>query len=409
MSDFSQFQLYFENFWALIQDVWTRGVFGVDLGRIIVALAILLLAFWSRGLFRYIAIGRLRALSKRSKNKLDDRLIDAFDDPLRFLPVVFGIFVAVEYLPLEGLIEQIARNGVRSLVIFNIFWVLFNLVTPFGEMLPTFDGVLTQPILDWSKKTLKAAVIFLGLASILNVWGIEIGPILAGLGLVGVAVALGAQDLFKNLIAGFLILAERRFQPGDWIKVDGVVEGTVESIGFRSTRVRRFDMAPVYVPNSALSDTAVTNFSAMTYRRIYWTIGVRYDTSVDQLRIIRDGIERYVTESDEFVPATEASTFVRIDKFGASSIDIMLYCFTKTTNWGKWLGIKEALAYRIKELVEGAGSDFAFPSRSIYVETPGADAPEAFQPPDTSRPKDNLPAPDKAGSSEEFQIADSEA
>jgi len=398
---------YLEDFWALAVDVWHRGVFGVDFGEVIVALAIVLLSFWLRGFFRYIAIGRLRALSKRTKNKFDDSMVDAFDEPLRFLPVVFGIFMAAEYLPLEGLAEDIARNGVRSLLIFTIFWVLFNLVTPFGEMLPRFDGAVTRPMIDWGIKAIKAAVVFLGIASILNVWGIEIGPILAGLGLVGVAVALGAQDLFKNLIAGILILAERRFQPGDWIRVDGTVEGTVESIGFRSTRVRRFDMAPVYVPNSALSDTAVTNFSAMTYRRIYWTIGVRYDTSVEQLRKIRDGIENYVTKDDAFVPGTEASTFVRVDKFGESAIDIMLYCFTKTTKWGEWLAIKEALAYHIKDLVEGVGSGFAFPSRSVYVEAPGDDSPEPFVPPDGDPKKGKKPP--QGISTDEIQIAEGQA
>ena len=123
-----------------------------------------------------------------------------------------------------------------------------------------------------------------GAATILEIWGIKIGPILAGLGLFGVAVALGAQDLFKNLISGFLVIAEKRFNPGDWIRVDGEVEGTVETINFRSTLVRRFDKAPVFVPNSKLSDNSVINFSSMTFRRIYWVIGVEYRTTVDQLR-----------------------------------------------------------------------------------------------------------------------------
>ena len=122
-------------------------------------------------------------------------------------------------------------------------------------------------MMDWLVKAVKAVLFFIGVATVLDVWGIKIGPIIAGFGLFGVAVALGAQDLFKNLISGILILGERRFMRGDWIKVDGVVEGTVENIGFRSTLVRRFDLAPVYVPNAKLSDGSVTNFSKMTFRR----------------------------------------------------------------------------------------------------------------------------------------------
>ena len=114
--------------------------------------------------------------------------------------------------------------------------------------------------------------------------GASVGSVL------GIAVGLGAQDLFKNLISGLLIISEKRFIPGEWIQVDGVVEGTVEKINFRSTLVRRFDKSPVFVPNSALSDAAVTNFSRMTHRRIKWAIGVRYDTTSEQLREIRDKV-----------------------------------------------------------------------------------------------------------------------
>ena len=130
-----------------------------------------------------------------------------------------------------------------------------------------------------------------------------------------------------------------------------------------------------------MSDNAVTNFSEMTHRRIYWKIGVEYRTSVDQLRQIRDEIEAYILENEAFASPSEVSTFVRVDSFNDSSIDYMLYCFTKTTNWGEWLEIKENLAYAIKDIVEGAGSGFAFPSQSLYVESLPADQPEVFIPP----------------------------
>ena len=197
------------------------------------------------------------------------------------------------------------------------------------------------------------------------------------------AVALGAQDLFKNLIGGILIIAEKRFNHGDWVLIDGVVEGVVESIGFRSTVIRRFDQAPVFVPNARFSDGAVINFSQMRFRRIFWKIGVLYSTSVDQLRQIRDGIECYILDhKDEFASPSEVATFVRVDSFNESSIDIMVYCFTRTTKWGEWLEIKERLAYYIKDVVEGAGSAFAFPSRSLYIENQTGEKPDLFVPPE---------------------------
>jgi MscS family membrane protein len=151
----------------------------------------------------------------------------------------------------------------------------------------------------------------------------------------------------------------------------------VVEIGFRTTTVRRFDRAPVFVPNARLADHAVTNFSRMTHRRIRWMIGVEHRTSIEQLREIRDGIERYILDHDEFANPAEVATFVRIDAFSDSSIDILLYCFTRTTVWGEWLEIKERLAYEVKRIVEAAGTSFAFPSRSLYLETL-PDAPEVF-------------------------------
>jgi MscS family membrane protein len=243
------------------------------------------------------------------------------------------------------------------------------------------EKIFTSAMIEWLIKAIKVVFIFIAVATILEIWGIKIGPIIAGLGLIGVAVALGAQDLFKNLISGILIIAEKRFNIGDWIKVEGVVEGTVEAIGFRSTFVRRFDKAPVYVPNAKLSDNSLINFSSMSHRRIYWRIGVEYRTTIEMLREIRDNIENYILGSDTFAHPPEVSTFVRIDRFSDSSIDIMVYCFTKTIVWGEWLEIKEALAYKIKEIVETAGTGFAFPSQSLYVEKMPGDHADVFIPP----------------------------
>ena len=358
-----------DKFWLLAVSVWQTGVFGRSIGDILVAIGIVGLFFIMRGLFtRYVLIIFSRWV-KKTKNTLDDRLRDAIADPLQFFFLALGIFLATQYLNFSGKVETGAEYLNRSLIAIAIFWALKNAVTPVGEFFRSLGHILTPEIFDWMITGARVGIVLLGAATVLQIWGIQVAPIIAGLGLFGVAVALGAQDLFKNLIGGISILIERRFGFGDWIKVDGVVEGTVEKIGFRSTLVRRFDKAPVYVPNQKLSDNPVTNFSAMTYRRISWTIGLEYRTTHDQLRTIRDAIEDYLKSGDTYVQPPEASLFVRIDAFNASSIDIMIYCFTYTTDWGEWLKLKEALAFKIKEIVEGAGAGFAFPSQSIYVET----------------------------------------
>ncbi len=376
---------YLLEFWELVLEVWNTSAFGINVGHLLGALGVFLIFWLIRGLFARFVVGYLQRLVKRSETDIDNRVLEAIREPLSLVPVVVGLFFAFDILNLEWIYGQVANNIVKSLIAFAIFWALFRVTSPLSFLLEQMSGVFTPTLVDWTVKGIKALFIFMGGATILELWGIQVAPMLAGLGLFGVAVALGAQDMFKNLIAGLLIIGERRFQRSDWIKVDGIVEGTVERINFRSTTVRRFDKAPVHVPNTELSDNAVTNFSAMTHRRIYWKLGVEYRTTVDQLRQIRDAIESYVLGSDEFAHPPEVSTFVRVDSFNDSSIDFMLYCFTKTTDWGEWLEIKERLAYKIKDIVEEAGTGFAFPSQSLYVESTPEGAPELFTPPEGVR------------------------
>lgn len=372
------------DYWALVKDVWTYGIGGTSLGDILIALGILLVFLIFRQFFSRFILRRVAKIVASSSNKLDDTLATALSEPVRFIPAVIGIFFATEYLDLSGTPQAMATSLNRSLIVFVVFWTLYRMVDPLSFLLGKIERVFTSAMVDWLIKAIKLLVALIGIATILEIWGIQVAPIIAGLGLFGVAVALGAQDLFKNLIAGILILVEKRFAIGEWIQVDGVVEGTVESIGFRSTFVRRFDKAPVFVPNAQLSDVAVTNFSRMTYRRIYWVIGVEYRTTTDQLRQIRDGIEEYITSNPDFVAADTATLFVRLDRFNDSSIDFMVYCFTKTTVWGEYLKVKEDLAYAVKAIVEDAGSGFAFPSRSLYLETVPGSSPELFSPPEQS-------------------------
>ena len=193
-----------------------------------------------------------------------------------------------------------------------------------------------------------------------------IGPIIAGLGLFGVAVALGAQDLFKNLISGILVLVEKRFKMGDWILVEGTIEGIVEKIGFRSTTIRKFDKSLAIIPNFQFAENAVINVSQTTNWLISWIITLQYDTTVDQLKNIRDQIEKHITENDDY--DKKVGLAVRVDKFSDSSIDMYVRCFTKTNSWNEWLKVKEKLAIEIKQIVEKNKASFAFPSQSIYVE-----------------------------------------
>ena len=310
--------------WLIIVEVWEKGLFGIDISPIVVAAIIFFGFLLIRSLFSKIVICRLKALTKTTKIPLDDAL-DGLEKPIGLIPIILGIFFVTEYLGLSGKIELITDRIVRSLIVFVIFWSLVKTFRPLSFLLSRLEKILTAAMIDWLIKAIEIIFILIAVTTILEIWGIKVGTIIAGLGLFSVAVALGAKDLFRNLISGILVIAEKRFNPGDWIRIDGVVEGTVEHIGIRSTLVRRFDKAPTYVPNAMLADDSLINFSSMTYRRIYWMIGIEYRATIDQLRQIRDNIEQFILGSEEFSKPPEVPTFVRIDRFSDSSIDIMVY------------------------------------------------------------------------------------
>ena len=144
--------------------------------------------------------------------------------------------------------------------------------------------------------------------------------------------------------------------------------GTVEHIGFRSTLIRQFDTTSISLPNYVFSDSAILNYSQRKYRRIKWTVGLTYDTSTENLKTICQLIEKFIQNNQDFIVNDEYQLFVRVEKFNDSSIDILIYTFTSTNEWEKYLKIKEELAFLIKEVVENNKSSFAFPSQSIYIE-----------------------------------------
>lgn len=379
-------------FWSLVVDVWSTSFLGASVGQGLLAMVAVIAALFLRGIVSRGLVMAMRRIVQKTANTIDDAIVEALSGPFQLIPVIIGLFIATTILGLGGP-DSAGTQLVQSLVAITLFWALHNTVRPVSRGLDFVTRTLTPVMVDWMTKSLQILFIIIGAAAVLEVWSIPVGPIVAGLGLFGVAVGLGAQDLFKNLIAGVLILTERRFLPGDWVKVDGVVEGTVEKINFRSTVVRRFDKGPVYVPNSKLSDNAVTNFSRMTHRRISWAIGVEYKTTTEQLTYIRDKTLEYILDHPEFAKPPEVTTFMRVDAFGPSSIDFKLYAFTVTTNWTEWLRIKEALAFELKKIVEAAGTSFAFPSQTIYVD----DGSEVFLPPELKSAPALIQQPENSG------------
>jgi len=380
-----------EGFWKEVQKVWDAGIFGTDLGNVFLAAGIFLLFLLARRIFFRTIMHSFKLMARKTKTDLDDQVLTAIEQPLEFAFVVIGLYVAAQFVTLSETLAYIFSQLVRSLIAVTIFWAIFRVIDPLSSLLDRAIGILGsesmhETVKGFFVKVTKAVVVALGIAAVFQEWGFNVAAVLGSLGLVGMAVALGAQDLIKNMFAGLTIFLDRMFEKGNWIKTSDV-EGNVEEIGFRATKVRQFDKALVTIPNSKLANEALINFSRMTQRRIYWRIGVEYRTTKEQLGCIIKEIREYLQSHPEFeTDPTKTKTFVYLDSFGASSIDILLYCFTKTTAWGEWLAVKEILAYKIKEIVEGHGAAFAFPSTSLYVESLPLGAPEAFSPPTPSSP-----------------------
>ena len=356
----------FENFSTLFLEVWKKGILGVDIFQILIGLGIFLIFLLFRGLISKVIIGRLKKIAKRTTNKLDDTFVQAMEGPARFFPIVIGFFIASYYLEFSPESQSFIDNVNKSLITILIFWLIHQFIQPVTYLLGGLEKLLTKELIGWIIKALKILIFILGAAAVLELWGIKIGPIIAGLGLFGVAVALGAQDLFKNLISGILVLVEKRFKVGDWIIVEDIIEGIVERIGFRSTVVRKFDKSLAIIPNFQFAENAVINVSATTNWIISWVITLQYNTTVDQLKKVRDEIEKYITTHKDY--KISLGHAVRVDKFSDSSIDMYIRCFTVTDDWDEWLKVKERLAIEIKQIVEKNNASFAFPSQSIYVE-----------------------------------------
>ncbi len=372
MKQLREFQTDFLSFWDL-------SYLGVDIG-ISVAIAFILAFAW---LFRkkipQLLLWLLKKAFRSERHPLVDETLDAARSPLEVTILAVSVLIAVRIAGLETLEGGFLHLFLRSIIIIIVFWTLVRMVNPmlthsFGRFSTGQEAVLRE----FAEKGLRILFVLLGLSAILEQWNINVVGLLGSLGLVGAAVALGAKEFFSDILGGIILILNRMVDRGDWIRTPDL-EGTVEHVGLRSSNIRQFDKALVTVPNSMLVDRALINFTRMTNRRIYWKIGLEYRTTQDQLRAIVKEISEYIHETENFETNPDrVLTFVFVDSFGDSSIDLMVYCFTKTTNWGEWLEVKQDLIYQVKEIVQRNGTGFAFPSTSLYVESLPFGTPEAF-------------------------------
>tara|TARA_Y100000996_G_scaffold204719_1_gene160580 strand:- start:29 stop:1126 length:1098 start_codon:yes stop_codon:yes gene_type:complete len=358
-----------DGFLNLISDVWNQDFLGISIGNVVISIVIIVFSLVMRALIISRVFRFLENLAKETETEADDILLETLEKPIGNVPLALGVYLIIELLPLSGIADVFLTNTVKALIAYTIFSVLTKAIGPIFELLSVKSWV-TAALSMWLERFTRVLIWILAIAIILDIFGVEIGPIIAGLGLFSVAVALGAQDLFKNLISGILIIAENRFQPGDRIEVDGKLHGIVETIGFRSTMIRLFNTSPMIIPNKDLSDVNVTNHGELRYRRIKWQINLLYSTSVEQLKLICDQIGEYISDDKEgFAINPGQESFAKAVEFGASSIDVEILCYSAERDYSHYTDLKQKLVYKVMEIVRENGSDFAFPSRSVYVES----------------------------------------
>ena len=361
-----------EGFFKLLAEVWEEGLLGIGLTEILISISIVAVAFILRAFVVSRVFQWVESLADKTETEVDDVVFESLRKPVGYIPITLALYLVSIYLPLAGSLGTFIENLVKASLAFTIFSVFSNAVSPLFSILSK-STILTAAMTMWLERAIRVLVWVIGFAIILDIFGIQIGPIVAGLGLFSVAVALGAQDLFKNLISGILIIAENRFQPGDRIEVEGHLHGMVDKIGFRSTVIRLFNTSPMIIPNKDLSDVKVINHGEMYHRRIDWKINLVYSTTLDQLKEICTKIETFLSDYKDLVVNEKQESFAKTVAFNSSSIDVQILCFTNPCNFTEFSTIKEDLVYEIINIVRSSGSEFAFPSRSIYVESGGSD------------------------------------
>ena len=318
---------------------------------------------------------RLQKKTEETKNIWDDALVNSVRGPLTMLIWVLGIAWAAQIVSRQtqtGIAELIApARYVAVVALLALFTIRFIREVEKGLVIEGADITTVQAV----GKLLRVSVIITAALTVLQTLGVSISGILAFGGIGGIAVGFAARDLLANFFGGLMLYLDRPFVVGEWIRSpDKTIEGTVESIGWRLTCIRTFDQRPLYIPNSMFSTLAIENPSRMYNRRIYEVIGVRYD-DIAAVKTIVDGI-REMLQSDADIESESRSLMVNFVAFNASSLDIMVYAFTKTTNWAEYNNIKERILLAIYDIIDAQGAEIAFPTSTVHLASMPSAEPE---------------------------------
>ena len=286
-----------------------------------------------------------------------------------FLLLIFTFVLAL----LIAIIKNFIALGIAfdyiidSLIMLCFFWSVAKIINFMELMFKNTHLSVSFALLEWTK-IIMIALTWIGcICAILEIWGVPIGSIITGFGLLGIAIAFSAQELFKNIISGALILLDKSFEKGDWLIIDDKVEGVINKIGFRSTSIKRFDGAITLMANSTIAYSTLVNMTHAKNIRIKCDIKLEYSTPINKLKKIIDDIEEYCQNNAKIVHKKTLLSYSRINELSEYSIKIGISQFTDTANWTEFLKIREDFIIELKKIVEKNNANFAFPSNKIYL------------------------------------------
>ncbi len=352
-----------------ISNFLNKTFFSLTIKNLLISLLVLFVLLLIKNLLLRISLKTLKGLAKKTKTRIDDDIIEIIEPPLKSFLTILCFYIAFLILGFGASYNTVASKILLSFAIVDISWAFYRAERIFTKAMENFflkqRSEIGLSFVPFFNRFIKSSIVVIAFILIVQEWGYNIGAIITGLGIGGLAVALAAKDTLANMFGGLTIIMDRPFKIGDWIKV-GSIEGIVEDIGFRSTRIRTFEKSLISLPNSVIANTAIENFSRRGERRISYKIGVTYSTPKEKLAEAVKRIKDMLIEHPNI--SKKATLMVYFTEFADSSLIIFVYCFTNTAVWSEYLAIRQDINLRIIGIMEELGIDFAFPSMSIYIE-----------------------------------------
>jgi MscS family membrane protein len=305
------------------------------------------------------------SISRKTKSDLDNILVIAFEKPAKTLITGISIWAAISVLVLPAFMQRILDGALRTFFVMMLFWFFYRASSGFVLILENTMNKKINPALPAIiEKVLKFIIVVLGLSIIINDWGYDVSAIITGLGIGGLAISLAAKDTASNFLGSITIMVDKTYGIGDWIQTDKV-EGIVESIGFRSTRIRTFYNSLVSVPNSIMSNEPVTNWSKMEKRRAYYTLNISINTPKEKIKELISKVQTMLNENPDVF---DKSAMVAINGIKEGTIEIVVYYFTKTTSWFSYIKVTEDINLKILNIFEEMGIQIIVPYQRMIIE-----------------------------------------